>query len=106
MLGSSKPIVLLCQIAAIVTVSLMACLAIDTVTGWFGYSPYLFCKGVIYAAAGANRIAVIVVMLGIFAWAVSRFRSDAAMGIVIGGSLFAIFPQVLPHYLGVSCILP
>ncbi|MDV4159326.1 hypothetical protein [Rhizobium brockwellii] len=105
MSSPSNIVVLIGEIAAIIGVTLIVCLGIDTVATALGYHPAIFCTGLSWAIAGAYNLGSICVMLGVIIWAMSRFRSEAGLGMMIGGVLLAVFPTVIPHYLGVlSCI--
>ncbi|TBG08421.1 hypothetical protein ELG79_36485 [Rhizobium leguminosarum] len=103
--SSSNALFIIGNLAALIAIALLGCLAADTVAALLGYHAALFCSAVGYAVAGAHNIGVVLTTLGILMWALSRFRSETGLGLAIGGVLLAVMPQVLPHYLGVSCIL-
>lgn len=102
--SSSNPVVLIGEIAAVVSVILLVCLGLDTLAELVGYHPRLFCTGLDYAIASAHNVGSICAMLGVVFWALSRFKSDTGLGLILGGFLLALYPTLLPHYLEVSCL--
>ncbi len=102
--SQSNPTTVIAELAAVVAFTLAVCFAVDTLGGALGYQPKLFCTALAYTIAGAHDLGSIFIMLGLLVWALSRFKSEAGLTAVIGGYLLTFFPQVIPHYLGVSCI--
>jgi len=100
MASPSSIVLLIGNIAAIIGVTLLVCLGLDTLAALFGYHLGIFRLVLGYAIGGAHNVGSIFVMLGILIWAISRFRSEAGLGLIIGGTLLVVFPTLIPHYLG------
>jgi len=104
MSSSTSALFIIGNLAAIVLVIMVGCLATDTVASFLGYQLNLFCSGIGLAVALAHQIGVMLTTLGIILWALTFFRSAAGLGLAFGGVILGILPQLLPHYLGASCI--
>lgn len=76
----------------------------DQVARWFGWKPEAFCSTVSFFAPLAFSAGVVLCTLGFIVWAVSRFRSDAGIGLMIGGALLAVLPNVMPRYFAFECV--
>ncbi|MCD7111821.1 hypothetical protein LRX75_22600 [Rhizobium sp. DKSPLA3] len=79
----------------------------DWVTGWWlGWNHIAICgyTGAIVQLGG--MLGVLCTAYGFVAWAVSFFKSQQALQMIIGGVLIYAVPSVLPHYLGVDCAAP
>ncbi|MBB3356026.1 lipopolysaccharide export LptBFGC system permease protein LptF [Rhizobium sp. BK049] len=101
--SSSHPAVVIGEIAAIIAIVLLGCLAYDTVAGALGFTSGAFCIGLGYACSGAYAIGAVCIMLGLMMWAMTLFRSPSGVALMVSGFLLVIFPPLIPHYLGVSC---
>ncbi len=105
MSSSSSVLIIIGNLAAIVLVLMVGCLATDTVAGFLGFRLNLFCSGIGLAISIVNQIGVMLTTLGIVMWAMTTFRSATGLGLAFGGMLLGVLPMTLPHYFGVSCAL-
>ncbi|MGR9140731.1 hypothetical protein [Rhizobium leguminosarum] len=72
---------------------------------WVGYKPTALCMLLGPVVNIAGSIGVLLTSLGVVIWAISRFRSETGVALMVGGVLLFVAPAVLPHYLGASCRL-
>lgn len=92
------------NLAALVLVAIGAAYLIDKAAAWLGWQTRVLCSIVDFFVPIAVSLGVILATLGVVIWAISRFRSDIGLGFIIGGLIFGLLPQVMPHYFGVACI--
>ncbi len=69
-----------------------------------GYAPLAFCSLLRPMLAVAYGIGVLLTCVGVIMWVVSMGKSEAGIGLALGGAMLFILPQVLPRYLGAECI--
>ncbi|MGO7367095.1 hypothetical protein [Rhizobium leguminosarum] len=72
---------------------------------WVGYKPTALCTLLGPVVNIAGSIGVLLTSLGVVIWAISRFRSESGVALMVGGVLLFVAPAVLPHYLGAACRL-
>jgi hypothetical protein len=78
----------------------------DWVAGRFGYHPGWFCWVLRPMMEWAYAVGFFFTVIGIIWWAFSFFRNPAGGLLAIGGFMLTFLPQVMPHYLGVTCVMP
>jgi hypothetical protein len=100
------PTRLLGNLAALAILPIGGAVIVDYVGGLAGYHPGALCLVAQPVVNLAGMVATILISLGVVIYAISRFRSEAAMALMIGGVLIFVAPMVLPHYLDASCVLP
>ncbi|WP_107677161.1 hypothetical protein [Agrobacterium sp. LAD9] len=91
------------NLAALVGAILIAGFLFDLAAGWWDYRPMAFCMLLRPILAFAYGVGVLLTTVGVIIYAVSLFRSQAGIGLAIGGVMLFIVPLTLPHYLGVAC---
>lgn len=72
---------------------------------WLGFRSDAFCAMAAFLQPFAFTGGVIVATVGVAVWGASRFRSDAGLGLLLGGGLLAVLPGVMPRYFGLVCTL-
>lgn len=68
----------------------------------FGYKPTALCTMLSPVVQTAGSIGVMLTTLGVVIWAISRFRSETGVALMVGGVLLFAAPAVFPHYLGAT----
>ncbi|UXS26937.1 hypothetical protein [Agrobacterium tumefaciens] len=91
------------NLAALIGSILVAGFLLDLAAGWWGYRPMAFCTLIEPILAFAYGAGVLLTSVGVIIYAVSLFRSQAGIGLAVGGVMLFIVPLTLPHYLGVAC---
>lgn len=76
----------------------------DLGPAWPGYAPLTFCTLLHPMVVLTYGVAVALVCTGVIIWVVSMGKSEAGIGLALGGVMLFILPLVLPHYLGAECI--
>lgn len=105
MASSLTPSRLIGNLAAIAILPLGAAFLWDQwIASWFGYQPTAMCTIVGPVVNVAGSVGVLLTTLGVVSRAVSRFRSETGVALIIGGVALFLAPAVLPHYLGATCI--
>lgn len=99
-----RPSRLIGNLTALVGVVLVAGLLTDYAAGWFDYRPMVFCTMLRPIIAVAYAVGVLVTAIGVIVWAVSMGKSEAGVGLALGGVLLFALPLMLPRYLGAECI--
>lgn len=94
------------NLAALVGTVLLAGFLFDMATAWLGYETMAFCALLRPTIAVAYGLAVLLTSLGIIIYVASMFKSDAGIGLALGGVMLFVLPLVLPRYLGAECIPP
>lgn len=94
------------NLAALVGCALVGAFLFDLATGYFGYEPMAFCTLLRPVIAAAYGVGVLLTSVGVIIYATSMFRSQAAIGLAIGGVMLFVLPLVLPRYIGAECIPP
>ena len=90
--------------AALVLLVLGLAYLVDQVARWFGWPLQAFCSTVSFFTPLAFSAGVVICTLGVVVWAMSRFRGDAGIGLMIGGALLAVLPGVMPRYFAFECV--
>lgn len=106
MASSLSPTRLIGNLAALAMVPIVGSVAIDYVGGLLGYRPATLCVILPPIVQLAGMAATLLISLGVIIYAVSRFRSEGGLALIIGGFLLFVAPMVLPHYLNATCVLP
>ena len=101
----SASLKLLESLAFLIGGALALAFAADWFVGQFGYQPGLFCWALMPIVSIAYAIGFFLTVMGLIVWGFSFFRNEKPALIALGGVMLTFLPQVLPHYLGVSCIL-
>lgn len=91
------------NLAALVGAILVAGFLFDLAACWWDYRPMALCMLLEPVLAVAYAIGVLLTSLGVIIYAVSMFRSQAGIGLAVGGVLLFVLPLTLPRYLGVIC---
>ena len=99
-----SPVRLIGNLAALVCSVLVAAYLCDLGAAWLGYAPLTFCTLLHPMVALAYGVAVALVCTGVIIWVVSMGKSEAGIGLALGGVMLFILPLMLPHYLGAECI--
>ena len=92
------------NLAALVLLTLGCAYLFDQVARWFGWKVDAFCSTVTFFAPLAFSAGVALCTLGVVIWAMSRFKSDAGLGLIIGGALLSVLPGVMPRYFAWECV--
>lgn len=92
------------NIAALVLLALGAAYLLDHIARWLGWKSNAFCATVEFFAPLSFSIGVVLCTVGVLVWAVSRFKGDAGVGLMIGGALLSVLPGVMPRYFGWECV--
>ncbi|MDR6100579.1 apolipoprotein N-acyltransferase [Agrobacterium larrymoorei] len=92
------------NLAAIVGATLVAGYLIDLAAGWWGYNPLAFCTLLKPVLAVAYGVGVLLTCIGLIIYVASWFKSQAGIGLAVGGVLLFILPMALPRYLGLACL--
>lgn len=100
------PTRLLGNLAALAILPVGGAVIVDYLGGLMGFHPGALCAVVQPVVNLAGMVATILISLGIVIYAISGFRSEAAMSMMVGGLLIFVAPMVLPFYLDASCVLP
>jgi len=98
------PTRLIGNIAAVVLLAIGAAYLFDRTARWLGWNTDLLCSAVNVIGPVTFSLGVIMCTFGFVIWAVSRFRSEAGIGLMIGGTILSFLPGVMPHYLGWTCL--
>ena len=101
----SASLKLLESLAFLIGGALALAFAADWLAGQFGYRPALICWVLMPIVSIAYAIGFFLTVTGLIVWGFSFFRNEKPALIALGGVMLTFLPQVLPHYLGVSCIL-
>ena len=92
------------MIAAVICCAFGVAWLFDKVTGWWlGWDHIALCGYGNAIGQLGGTIGVLCAAYGVVVWALSFFRSQQGVQLIIGGVLVASLPMVLPHYLGESC---
>jgi hypothetical protein len=92
------------NLAAVVATLLVGAFLFDLAAGWLGYSPLAFCMLLRPVLSVAYGIGVLITSVGVIMWGVSMGKSEAGIGLALGGVMLFILPLLLPRYLGAECI--
>lgn len=103
MASSLTPTRLIGNIAAIAMIPVFGSVVIDYVGGLLGYRPGTLCVILPPVVQLAGMGATLIIALGIIIYAVSWFRSEGGLALILGGFLIFLGPMVLPHYLNAAC---
>ena len=91
------------NLAALVGLVLVGSFLLDLAGGWLGYQPHTLCTLLGSAVTVARGVGVLITSIGIIVYVTSMFKSQAGLGLAVGGLMLAILPMMLPHYLGIVC---
>jgi len=91
------------NIAALVLLALGGAYLLDHIARWFGWKGNTFCSTVAFFAPLSFSMGVVLCTIGVLIWGASRFKGDAGVGLMIGGALLSVLPNVMPHYFSWEC---
>lgn len=91
------------NIAALVLLALGGAYLLDHIARWFGGKLDAFCSTVAFFAPLSFAMGVVLCTIGVLVWAASWFKGEAGVGLMIGGALLSVLPNVMPHYFGWEC---
>lgn len=92
------------NLAAVVLLALGAAYLFDRMAGWFGWKLQALCAVVSFVTPLTFTAGLILCAVGAVIWAASAFRNGAGAGLILGGTVLALLPSVMPHYFQVACI--
>ncbi|MFD1696794.1 hypothetical protein [Roseibium aestuarii] len=100
-----QPTRLIGNLAALVLIVLGGAYLFDLTFRWFGWESDAFCSAVAFFTPPSFAIGVVLATLGALIWAISQFRGQTGIGLMIGGFILAVLPGIMPRYFGWDCLL-
>lgn len=91
------------NLAAVVGLVLVGGFFLDLAGKGLGYQPHILCTLLGSAVTVAHGIGVLLTSVGIIVYVASMLKSQAGLGLAVGGLMLAVLPMMMPHYLGVIC---
>lgn len=99
-----SPTRLIGNLTAVVAAVLVGAFLFDLAAAWLGYAALAFCMLLRPMLSIAYGVGVLITCVGVVMWGVSMGKSEAGIGLALGGVMLFILQLLLPRYLGAECI--